>query len=172
MTDNTICRRSWSFWPYGGIFVAETLMPAITQLNEAYQHYLKDPEFIAELDADLKHYVGRPSLCIMPSAGVANLAAHKSISNAKTSIIPALTRLTIPWVRHCCQAHGKTRIIAETGAGQHGVATATVAARLVWNAWFTWIRGCRRQALNVYRMKLLGARVVAVESGSKTLKMR
>ncbi|MDD4914473.1 MAG: tryptophan synthase subunit beta [Methylococcales bacterium] len=160
------------FGPYGGIFVAETLMPAITQLNEAYQRYLQDPEFIAELDADLKHYVGRPSPLYHAERWSRELGGaqiylkredlnHTGAHKVNNTVGQALL----------AKRMGKTRIIAETGAGQHGVATATVAARLGLECVvYMGAVDVARQALNVYRMKLLGARVVAVESGSKTLK--
>lgn len=160
------------FGPYGGIFVAETLMPAISELNEAYQRYMKDPDFIAELDADLKHYVGRPSplyyaerwskelggaKIYLKREDLNHTGAHK-VNNTVGQMLLA-------------KRMGKTRIIAETGAGQHGVATATVAARLGLECVvYMGAEDIQRQALNVYRMKLLGARVVAVESGSRTLK--
>ena len=160
------------FGPYGGIFVAETLMPAITELNEAYQRYMKDPEFMAELDADLQHYVGRPSplyyakrwsdelggaQIYLKREDLNHTGAHK-INNTIGQILLA-------------KRMGKTRIIAETGAGQHGVATATVAARLGLECVvYMGAVDIERQALNVYRMKLLGATVIPVESGSRTLK--
>ncbi len=160
------------FGPYGGIFVAETLMPAITELNAAYQRYMKDPDFIAELDLDLKHYVGRPSplyhaqrwskvlggaQIYLKREDLNHTGAHK-VNNTVGQILLA-------------KRMGKTRIIAETGAGQHGVATATVAARLGLECViYMGAVDVQRQALNVYRMKLLGATVVAVESGSRTLK--
>jgi tryptophan synthase beta chain len=160
------------FGSYGGIFVAETLMPAITELNEAYQRYMKDPEFIAELDGDLQHYVGRPSplyhaerwsrelggaQIYLKREDLNHTGAHK-INNTVGQALLA-------------KRMGKTRIIAETGAGQHGVATATVAARLGLECVvYMGAVDVKRQALNVYRMKLLGATVVSVESGSKTLK--
>ncbi|WP_305908232.1 tryptophan synthase subunit beta [Methylomarinum sp. Ch1-1] len=160
------------FGPYGGIFVAETLMPAITELNEAYQKYLKDPEFIAELDADLKHYVGRPSPLYHAERWSRELGGaqiylkredlnHTGAHKVNNTVGQALL----------AKRMGKTRIIAETGAGQHGVATATVAARLGLECViYMGAVDVERQALNVYRMKLLGATVVPVESGSRTLK--
>ena len=160
------------FGPYGGIFVAETLMPAITELNEAYQRYLDDPEFIAELDADLRDYVGRPSPLYhaqrwSESLGGAQIYLkredlnHTGAHKVNNTVGQALL----------AKRMGKTRIIAETGAGQHGVATATVAARLGLECVvYMGAVDVARQALNVYRMQLLGAKVVAVESGSKTLK--
>jgi len=160
------------FGPYGGMFVAETLMLPIQELNAAYQRYLDDPEFIAELDADLKYYVGRPSplyhaerwsrelggaQIYLKREDLNHTGAHK-INNTVGQALLA-------------KRMGKTRIIAETGAGQHGVATATVAARLGLECVvYMGAVDVARQSLNVYRMKLLGAKVVAVESGSKTLK--
>ncbi len=160
------------FGPYGGIFVAETLMPAITELNEAYQRYLHDPEFIAELDADLQHYVGRPSPLYFAERWSQELGGarvylkredlnHTGAHKVNNTVGQALL----------AKRMGKTRIIAETGAGQHGVATATVAARLGLECVvYMGAVDVERQALNVYRMKLLGATVIPVESGSRTLK--
>ena len=160
------------FGPYGGMFVAETLMPPIQELNAAYQQYLNDPEFIAELDADLKHYVGRPSPLYHAERWSRELGGaqiylkredlnHTGAHKINNTIGQALL----------AKRMGKTRIIAETGAGQHGVATATVAARLGLECVvYMGAVDVARQSLNVYRMKLLGAKVVAVESGSKTLK--
>jgi len=160
------------FGPYGGIFVAETLIPPIQELNAAYQHYLKDPEFIAELDADLKNYVGRPSPLYHAERWSRKLGGaqiylkredlnHTGSHKINNTVGQALL----------AKRMGKTRIIAETGAGQHGVATATVAARLGLECVvYMGSVDVARQSLNVYRMKLLGAKVVAVESGSKTLK--
>ena len=160
------------FGPYGGIFVAETLMPAITELNEAYQKYLKDPDFLAELDNDLKHYVGRPSPLYYAERWSRELGGaqiylkredlnHTGAHKVNNTVGQALL----------AKRMGKRRIIAETGAGQHGVATATVAARLGLECVvYMGAVDVERQALNVYRMKLLGATVVPVESGSRTLK--
>ena len=160
------------FGPYGGIFVAETLMPPVQELNAAYQRYLKDPEFIAELDADLKYYVGRPSPLYHAERWSRTLGGaqiylkredlnHTGSHKINNTVGQALL----------AKRMGKTRIIAETGAGQHGVATATVAARLGLECVvYMGAVDVARQSLNVYRMKLLGATVVPVESGSKTLK--
>lgn len=160
------------FGPYGGIFVAEILMPAITELNEAYQRYMTDPDFIAELDADLKHYVGRPSPLYHAERWSKELGGaqiylkredlnHTGAHKVNNTVGQALL----------AKRMGKTRIIAETGAGQHGVATATVAARLGLECVvYMGAVDVERQAQNVYRMKLLGATVVPVESGSRTLK--
>lgn len=160
------------FGPYGGMFVAETLIPPIQELNSAYLQYMDDPEFLAELDADLKHYVGRPSPLYHAERWSRELGGaqiylkredlnHTGAHKVNNTIGQALL----------AKRMGKTRIIAETGAGQHGVATATVAARLGLECVvYMGAVDVARQALNVYRMKLLGATVVAVESGSKTLK--
>ncbi|MDD1640931.1 MAG: pyridoxal-phosphate dependent enzyme, partial [Methylococcaceae bacterium] len=160
------------FGPYGGIFVAETLIPPIQELNAAYHQYLNDPEFIAELDADLKYYVGRPSPLYYAERWSRELGGaqiylkredlnHTGSHKINNTVGQALL----------AKRMGKTRIIAETGAGQHGVATATVAARLGLECVvYMGAVDVARQSLNVYRMKLLGAKVVAVESGSKTLK--
>ena len=173
MTENYAMPDSKGhFGPYGGIFVAETLIPPIQELNSAYQHYLKDPEFIAELDQDLKHYVGRPSPLYYAERWSKELGGaqiylkredlnHTGSHKINNTVGQALL----------AKRMGKTRIIAETGAGQHGVATATVAARLGLECVvYMGAVDVARQSLNVYRMKLLGATVVAVESGSKTLK--
>jgi len=160
------------FGPYGGIFVAETLMPAINELNEAYQKYMQDAEFQRELDADLQHYVGRPSPLYYAKRWSEALGGaqiylkredlnHTGAHKVNNTVGQALL----------AKRMGKKRIIAETGAGQHGVATATVAARLGLECVvYMGAVDVERQALNVYRMKLLGATVVPVESGSRTLK--
>lgn len=160
------------FGPYGGIYVAETLMQPIAELTEAYLRLRGDPAFIAELDRDLKHYVGRPSpiyhaerlskkiggaQILLKREDLNHTGAHK-INNTVGQALVA---------RHM----GKRRIIAETGAGQHGVASATVAARLGLECVvYMGAVDIERQKINVYRMKLLGAQVVPVTSGSKTLK--
>jgi tryptophan synthase beta chain len=160
------------FGPYGGVFVAETLMLPIQELNEAYHRYLKDPEFLAELDYDLKHYVGRPSpvyhaerlsrelggaQIFLKREDLNHTGAHKVNNTVGQALL--------------AKRMGKRRVIAETGAGQHGVATATVAARLGMECVvYMGAVDVQRQAPNVLRMKLLGAQVVAVDSGSKTLK--
>ncbi|MFZ2449892.1 MAG: tryptophan synthase subunit beta [Methylobacter sp.] len=160
------------FGPYGGMFVAETLIPPIQELNAAYQRYLDDPDFIAELDKDLQYYVGRPSPLYHAERWSRELGGaqiylkredlnHTGSHKINNTVGQALL----------AKRMGKTRIIAETGAGQHGVATATVAARLGLECVvYMGAVDVARQSLNVYRMKLLGAKVVAVESGSKTLK--
>jgi tryptophan synthase beta chain len=160
------------FGPYGGIFVAETLIQPLEELRSAYEHYRTDPEFIAELDYDLKHYVGRPSPIyhaerLSREIGGAQIYLkredlnHTGAHKVNNTVGQALL----------AKRMGKRRVIAETGAGQHGVATATVAARLGMECIvYMGAVDVQRQSLNVYRMKLLGATVVPVESGSKTLK--
>ena len=160
------------FGPYGGRFVSETLMGPLDELTKAYNQYLVDPEFLAELDADLQHYVGRPSPLYHAEQWSKKLGGaqiylkredlnHTGAHKVNNTIGQALL----------AKRMGKTRIIAETGAGQHGVASATVAARLGLECVvYMGSEDIQRQLINVYRMKLLGAKVVPVESGSKTLK--
>ncbi len=160
------------FGPYGGRFVAETLMPLVLELNQAYERCKADPTFQAELDDYLTHYVGRPSPLYFAERltahhGAANIwfkrdelnhtGAHK-INNCMGQILLAMRM-------------GKKRIIAETGAGQHGVATATVCARFgLQCVVYMGAADVQRQSPNVFRMKLLGAEVVPVTSGRGTLK--
>lgn len=160
------------FGPYGGRYVAETLMHALDQLSEIYERLKDDPEFQAEIDHDLQHYVGRPSPLyfaerLTRSAGGAQILLkredlnHTGAHKINNTIGQALL------AKHT----GKRRVIAETGAGQHGVASATIAARLGLDCVvYMGEEDVRRQAMNVYRMKLLGATVVPVTSGSRTLK--
>ncbi|RTZ58673.1 MAG: tryptophan synthase subunit beta [Gammaproteobacteria bacterium] len=147
-------------------------MQPLAELNQAYQHYLADPDFIAEFESDLKHYVGRPSPLyfakrLTEQAGGARIYLkredlnHTGAHKINNTIGQALL------ARHM----GKQRVIAETGAGQHGVATATVAARFGMDCVvYMGETDIERQAINVFRMKLLGAEVVPVTSGSRTLK--
>ena len=160
------------FAQYGGVFIAETLMTAVTELKLAYEKYKDDAEFLAEFENDLKHYVGRKS----PLYHAKNLSKqlggaqiylkredlnHTGAHKINNTIGQALLASRM----------GKTRIIAETGAGQHGVASATVAARLGLECVvYMGEVDVARQAQNVYRMKLLGASVVPVTAGSRTLK--
>ena len=160
------------FGVYGGKFVAETLMVPLQELQDAYDKYLTDPDFLAELDKDLQDYVGRPSPLYFAEGWTKKLGGariflkredlnHTGAHKVNNTIGQALLAKRL----------GKTRIIAETGAGQHGVATATVAARLGLKCViYMGAVDIARQAINVYRMRLLGAEVVSVESGSKTLK--
>ncbi len=160
------------FGMYGGKFVAETLMSALSDLEELYRRLSADPAFQRELDQDLADYVGRPSPLYEAKRWADTLGGariflkredlnHTGAHKVNNTIGQALL------AKHM----GKKRVIAETGAGQHGVATATVAARLGLECQvFMGEEDVRRQALNVYRMKLLGADVVPVSSGSRTLK--
>jgi tryptophan synthase beta chain len=160
------------FGPYGGIFVAETLMPALTELREAYEVAQADPAFRAEFEYELKHYVGRPSP-IYHARRWSGLLGGAQIYLKRED----LNHTGAHKINNCigqallARRMGKPRVIAETGAGQHGVATATVAARYGMECVvYMGSEDIRRQTANVYRMKLLGAKVVPVESGSKTLK--
>ena len=160
------------FGRYGGTFVAETLIEPLRELDAAYRKYQHDPDFVAELQNDYRHYVGRPSpiyeatrlskhvggaRILLKREDLNHTGAHK-INNTIGQVMLA-------------QRMGKTRIIAETGAGQHGVASATVAARMGMECVvYMGAVDVERQAPNVFRMKLLGATVVPVHSGSKTLK--
>ena len=160
------------FGPYGGRFVSETLIHALDQLQESYATLKNDPAFIEELDRDLAHYVGRPSPLYFAERWTQQLGGcriylkredlnHTGAHKVNNTIGQALL----------AKYAGKTRVIAETGAGQHGVATATIAARLGMACQvYMGEEDIRRQSLNVYRMKLLGAEVIPVTSGSKTLK--
>ena len=160
------------FGIYGGRFVAETLMGPLEELRLAYERYRRDAEFIRELDFDLAHFVGRPSPVYFAPGWTAKVGGaqlflkredlnHTGAHKVNNTVGQALL----------AKRMGKTRIIAETGAGQHGVATATVAARLGMECVvYMGAEDIKRQAQNVYRMRLLGATVVPVTSGSKTLK--
>lgn len=160
------------FGPYGGRFVAETLMGPLEELRLAYERMKKDPVFLAQLDDDLTHFVGRPSplyyakrwsemvggaQIYLKREDLNHTGAHKVNNTVGQALL----------ARHM----GKSRIIAETGAGQHGVATATVAARFGMTCMiYMGADDIERQKSNVYRMRLLGADVVSVTSGSRTLK--
>ena len=160
------------FGPYGGRFVSETLIYALDELAENYRKLSQDKDFRAEFDRDLAHYVGRPSPLYHAErwsreVGGAQIYLkredlnHTGAHKVNNTIGQALL----------AKYMGKKRVIAETGAGQHGVASATVAARLGMDCQvFMGEEDIRRQALNVYRMKLLGAEVISVKSGSRTLK--
>ena len=160
------------FAQYGGVFIAETLISAVTELNLAYEKYKDDPDFLNEFEEDLKHYVGRKSplyhaVNLSKQVGGAQIFLkredlnHTGAHKINNTIGQALL----------AKRMGKTRIIAETGAGQHGVAAATVAARLGLECVvYMGEVDIARQAQNVYRMKLLGAEVAPVTAGSRTLK--
>ncbi len=171
-TDYQLPDARGHFGPYGGAFVAETLSHALAELTEAYAKYSTDQEFLDEYRYELKHFVGRPSpiyhakrwseqvggaQIFFKREDLNHTGAHK-INNVIGQALLA-------------KRMGKPRIIAETGAGQHGVATATICARFGLECVvYMGSEDVKRQAQNVYRMKLLGATVVPVESGSKTLK--
>ncbi|TXS95687.1 tryptophan synthase subunit beta [Parahaliea maris] len=169
---DTVPDAEGRFGVYGGKFVAETLMSALAELESLYRKLSNDPEFQRELDEDLAHYVGRPSPLYFARRWSEQIGGariylkredlnHTGAHKVNNTIGQALL------AKHM----GKRRVIAETGAGQHGVATATIAARLGLECQvFMGEEDVRRQALNVYRMKLLGAEVIPVTSGSKTLK--
>lgn len=160
------------FGPWGGTYVAETLMGPLEELRDAWARYRNNPDFLREFETDLRHFVGRPSPVYFAerwsrAVGGADIwlkredlnhtGAHK-INNTVGQALLA-------------RRMGKTRVIAETGAGQHGVATATVAARFGMTCVvYMGTVDIQRQAINVYRMRLLGAEVIPVESGSRTLK--
>ncbi|MBK6401920.1 MAG: tryptophan synthase subunit beta [Rhodocyclaceae bacterium] len=160
------------FGKYGGAFVAETLVPALEELRLAYEAALADPAFRAEYEYELRHYVGRPSPIYHARRWSSTLGGAQIYLKRED-----LNHTGAHKVNNCigqallARRMGKPRVIAETGAGQHGVATATVAARYgMACVVYMGSEDVRRQAANVYRMKLLGAKVVPVESGSKTLK--
>ncbi|MGY6517795.1 MAG: tryptophan synthase subunit beta [Lysobacteraceae bacterium] len=160
------------FGRYGGVFVSETLIQPLAELDAAYRRYRDDPQFLEELQRDYRHYVGRPSpiyeaerlsrhvggaRILLKREDLNHTGAHKVNNTIGQAML--------------AKRMGKTRIIAETGAGQHGVASATVAARLGLECVvYMGAVDVERQAPNVFRMKLLGAQVRAVESGSRTLK--
>ncbi len=160
------------FGIYGGVFVADTLIHALDALNEAYQQYRADPDFLQELETELKDFVGRPTPLyhaqrLSEKVGGAQIylkredLCHTGAHKINNTVGQALL----------AKRMGKKRIIAETGAGQHGVATATVAAKLGMECVvYMGEDDIKRQSPNVYRMKLLGAEVIPVTSGSKTLK--
>jgi tryptophan synthase beta chain len=160
------------FGPYGGVFVAETLMAAIEELKEAYFRYASDPAFIEELNCDLKHYVGRPSPIYHAKRWSAHYGgAQLYLKREDLNHTGAHKVNNVLGQAMLAMRMGKKRIIAETGAGMHGVATATVAARYGLECIvYMGSEDVKRQAANVERMKILGAKVVPVESGSKTLK--
>ena len=160
------------FGEFGGRYVSETLMHALDELEQTYRSLKNDPDFQAEFDFDLKHYVGRPSPLYFAQRWTEKVGGaqlwlkredlnHTGAHKINNTIGQALL----------AKRSGKSRIIAETGAGQHGVASATIAARLGLKCVvYMGEEDVRRQQLNVYRMKLLGAEVIPVTSGSRTLK--
>ena len=157
---------------YGGKFVAETLMFALAELEALYNHLKDDPVFLREFDLDLAHYVGRPSP-LYEAARWSDMIGGARIYLKREDLNHTVAHKVNNTIGQALLAKymGKKRVIAETGAGQHGVASATVAARLGLECHvFMGAEDVKRQSLNVYRMKLLGAQVIPVTSGSKTLK--
>lgn len=164
--------ESGHFGPYGGTFVAETLIEALDELKVMYEKFKDDKEFLNEFHHDLKHFVGRPSPIYFAERLTKKIGGaqiyfkredlnHTGAHKVNNTVGQALL----------AKKMGKPRVIAETGAGQHGVATATIAARLGLECVvYMGSEDVKRQSPNVYRMKLLGATVIPVESGSKTLK--
>lgn len=169
---STLPSDTGHFGPYGGRFVSETLFGALNELEEKYRLLRDDPEFVKEFDRDLADYVGRPSPLYLAERLTREVGGakiyfkredlnHTGAHKVNNTIGQALLAKYL----------GKPRVIAETGAGQHGVASATVAARMNLDCKvFMGAEDIQRQALNVYRMKLLGAEVQSVTSGTKTLK--
>ena len=163
---------SGHFGPYGGVFVAETLFGALDELKAAYAAAQADPAFHAEYEYELKHFVGRPSP-VYHAQRLSTMLGGAQIYLKREDLNHTGAHKVNNCIGHALLARrmGKPRVIAETGAGQHGVATATVAARYGFECVvYMGAEDVRRQAANVYRMKLLGATVVPVESGSRTLK--
>ena len=171
-SDAPLPNENGYFGDYGGRFVAETLMQPLLDLEAAYKKYMSDDEFLAELDGDLTHYVGRPSPLYFAKRWSEEIGGakiflkredlnHTGAHKVNNTVGQALL----------AKRMGKPRVIAETGAGQHGVATATIAARLGLECCvYMGEDDIKRQSTNVFRMKLLGAQVVPVTSGSRTLK--
>jgi len=170
--DHDLPDAAGHFGPYGGVFVAETLIAALDELREAYAAAQRDPHFLAEFEHDLQHYVGRPSPLYHARRWSERLGGAQIYLKRED-----LNHTGAHKINNCigqallARRMHKPRVIAETGAGQHGVATATVAARFGMECVvYMGAEDIRRQAANVYRMKLLGATVVPVDSGSRTLK--
>ena len=160
------------YGPYGGQYVPETLMSAVLELNEAYHKYRKDPDFIKEFEELSRIYTGRPSLLYYAERMTKDLGGAKVYLKREDLNHTGSHKINNA-LGQCLLAKkmGKTRVIAETGAGQHGVATATMAAYLGLECEvFMGEEDCKRQALNVYRMELLGAKVHPVTTGTRVLK--
>ncbi|CDW93136.1 MULTISPECIES: tryptophan synthase subunit beta [unclassified Thiomonas] len=172
MFDYAYPDASGHFGPYGGSFIAETLSHALEELQAAYDHYKNDPQFLAEYRYELKHFVGRPSP-VYHAARLSDKLGGARIYLKREDLNHTGAHKINNTIGQAMLARrmGKPRVIAETGAGQHGVATATIAARYGMECVvYMGSEDVKRQSPNVYRMNLLGARVVPVESGSKTLK--
>jgi tryptophan synthase beta chain len=175
-SDYQLPDPSGHFGPYGGSFVAETLSHALAELKDAYARYSQDPEFLEEFRYELAHFVGRPSPVYhakrwSQQGASGELGAQIYFKREDLNHTGAHKINNVIGQALLARRMGKPRIIAETGAGQHGVATATICARFGLECViYMGAEDVKRQAQNVYRMKLLGATVVPVESGSKTLK--
>ncbi|MDR2129299.1 MAG: tryptophan synthase subunit beta [Burkholderiaceae bacterium] len=174
MTATSYCQpdAAGHFGPYGGSFVSETLTRAISDLTAAYARYQRDPAFLAEFQRELAHYVGRPSPVYHAARTSRELGgAQIFLKREDLNHTGAHKINNVIGQAMLARRMGKTRIIAETGAGQHGVATATICARYgLQCVVYMGAEDIKRQSPNVYRMKLLGASVAPVDSGSKTLK--
>ncbi|MEM8660032.1 MAG: tryptophan synthase subunit beta [Pseudomonadota bacterium] len=168
----TVPDRNGHFGAYGGKYVAETLMHALSELESLYHKLSRDPDFQQELDEDLAHFVGRPSPLYEAKRWSQQIGGARIFLKREDLNHTGAHKVNNTMGQALLAKHmGKPRVIAETGAGQHGVATATMAARLGLECQvFMGEEDVRRQALNVYRMKLLGTEVVPVTSGSRTLK--
>jgi tryptophan synthase beta chain len=180
MKMKDVSKKEWGEYPdqygrfgdYGGKYVSETLMEALEDLDALYTRLSADADFQAELDRDLAHYVGRPSPLYEATRWASKVGGARIFLKREDLNHTGAHKINNTMGQALLAKHmGKTRIIAETGAGQHGVASATVAARLGMDCIvYMGEEDVRRQALNVYRMKLLGAEVIPVTSGSRTLK--
>ena len=157
---------------HGGQYVPETLMNEIIRLEEAYEHYKNDPEFVQELDTLLKEYAGRPSLLYYAERMTKDLGGAKIYLKREDLNHTGAHKINNALAQALLAKHmGKTKVIAETGAGQHGVATATVAALFGMECEvYMGVEDIERQKLNVFRMELLGAKVIPVTTGTGTLK--
>src|SRR2546425_10725040 len=169
---STVPDRLGHFGPYGGRFVPETLMHPLQELEEEYRRAQADPTFQRELEYYLKEFCGRPTPLYLAERLTQELGGAKIYLKREDLLHTGAHK-----INNCigqillARRMGKTRVIAETGAGQHGVATATVAAMFGMKCViYMGAVDCERQALNVYRMNLLGAEVVPVQAGQKTLK--
>jgi tryptophan synthase beta chain len=171
-TETSLPDAGGHFGVFGGRFVSETLMAALEELEAAWRRYIADDAFMARLDSDLAHFVGRPSPLYLAENLTRRMGGAKIIFKREDLNHTGAHKINNTVGQALlARAMGKQRVIAETGAGQHGVATATVAARLGMKCVvYMGSEDVRRQSVNVFRMKLLGAEVVSIDAGSKTLK--
>ncbi|MEX2031582.1 MAG: pyridoxal-phosphate dependent enzyme, partial [Dehalococcoidia bacterium] len=170
-TSETVPDALGHFGEFGGQYVPETLMPALAELEAAYARYREDPEFVREWEDLLRDYVGRPSPVTLAVRLSAQVGAKVYLKREDLNHTGAHKINAVLGQALLARRMGKKRIIAETGAGQHGVATATACALFDLECIvYMGAEDIRRQALNVFKMKLLGADVRSVESGSRTLK--